>query len=99
LGWPPAPHWANISSVAMSIFVSSSASDQLYVVWDSSKDKATGSDNRLAYKRYYNLVRVVRRSNLGWPPAPHWANISSVAMSISTSTAASDQVYVVWDDN
>jgi hypothetical protein len=42
----------------------------------SSQGKSAGSDHRLSHKRYYDLVCVVRRSNLGWPPAPHWVTIS-----------------------
>jgi len=39
------------------------------------------------------------RSNLGWLPAPHWASISCVALSLSASTAASDQFNLVWDSS
>ncbi len=41
----------------------------------------------------------MRRSNLGYPPAPRWATISYVALSTSTSTVASDQIYFVWDSS
>jgi len=97
LGWPPAPHWVTISCVALSTTSSTTASDQIYFVWDSSKGKSTGSDLIPAYKRYYNLVCVLRRSNLGWPPAPHWATISYVALSTTSWTTASDQFNFVWD--
>jgi hypothetical protein len=46
---------------------------------------------------HYNLVCVLRRSDFGWPPAPHWASISYVALSLSASTAARDQTNLVWD--
>ena len=101
LGWPLAPHWATISHVRLPIYAPTTASDQLYFVWDSSKGKTTGSDHCLSYKRYYNLICVVMRSNLlGWPPAaPHWATITYVALSIYAPSAASDQLYFVWDSS
>jgi len=99
LGWPPAPLWASISCLALSISSATGASDEVYFVWDSSKGKSTGSDHRLTYKRYYNLVCVLRRSNLGWPPVPLWASISCLALSISSATGASDQLNFVWDSS
>ena len=45
------------------------------------------------------LVCVRMRSNLSLPPAPHRATISYLAMSTSLSTAASDQLYFVWDSS
>jgi hypothetical protein len=96
-GWPPAPRWATISCVVLSTSTSDAASEQLYFVWDISKDKSTGSDHRLPYKRYYNLVCVLRRLIWGWPPAQHWATISFVALSTSASDAVSEQIYMVWD--
>jgi len=83
LGWSPTPHWATISCVALSTSASTAARDQLYFVRVGSKGKSSGSDDQ-----YYNLVCVLRRSNLGWPPAPHWAIILYVALSTSASTAA-----------
>jgi hypothetical protein len=80
LGWLPATLWATISCERLTTAASTAASDQLYFVWDSSKGKSTGSDHSLAYKRYYNVVCVLRRSNLGRPQAPLWATISCVAM-------------------
>ena len=91
LGWPPAPHWATILYVALSAFASSAATNQLYFVWDSSNGKSTGSDHLLTYKRYYNLVWELRRSNLGWPQATHSAIVSYVAQSTSSPSAASAQ--------
>jgi hypothetical protein len=96
LGRPPAPHWASISCVALSTSAKTTASDQIYFVWHSSKGKLTGSDHHHTYQRYDNLVCVPRRSNLGQPPAPHWATKSYVELSKSASTAASDQIYFVW---
>jgi hypothetical protein len=54
---------------------STAASDHFYFVWDSSKGKLTGSDHQLLYGHQHNLICVLRRPNLGWPPAPHWATI------------------------
>jgi len=99
LGWSPATHWAAIICVALSTSASTAARDQLYSVWDSSKRKSSGSDHLLVYKRYYNLVYVLRRSNLGLPPGTHWAAIICVAMLTSASTAARDQLYSVWDSS
>jgi acid phosphatase family membrane protein YuiD len=99
LSWLPSPHSATISCLALLSFTSSTASDQLYFVWDSSKGKSTGSDHRLVYKRYYNLVCVLRRSNLGWLPSPHSATISCLTLLSFTSSAASDQLYFVWDSS
>jgi len=99
LGWAPAPHWATISCVALSTSLSTGASDQLYFVWDSSKGKSTGSDRILAHKPYYELICSLRRSNLGWSPASHWATISYVALSTCSSTGASEQLYFVWDSS
>ena len=99
MGWPPPPRWATISCVAPSTSASNAASDQLCFVWDGSKGKSTGSDHLLTYKGYYNLVCVLRRSNLNLPPPPHWATISCVALSTSASTAASDQLCFVWDSS
>jgi hypothetical protein len=82
LGLPQAPHWATISCVAPSIYASTTAPDQLYFGSDSSNGKSTVSDHRLTYKRYHNLVCVLRRSNLGRPQAPHWATMSCVAVNI-----------------
>jgi hypothetical protein len=93
LGRPPAPHWTTISYLALSTSTSTTASDRLYFVWDGNKGKSTGSDHPLVYKRYYNLVCVLRRSNLGLSPAPHWATMSCVVLSTSASTAASDQLF------
>jgi hypothetical protein len=99
LGWPPAPHWATFSFVALSTSASTGASDQLYVVLDSSKGKSTGSDHVLLYLQHFNLVWVQVRSDLGWPPAPHWAAFSFVALSTSASTGARGQLYFVWDSS
>jgi hypothetical protein len=99
LGLLPSPHSATISCLTLFLFTSSAASDQLYFVWDSSKGTSTGSDHLLIYKRYYNLVCVLRRSNLSWLPSPHSATISCLALSSSTSSAASDQLYFVWDSS
>jgi len=96
LCWSPAPHCVTISIVALCTSASSVAVHQLYFVRDSSKGKSTASDHRLSNKRYYNLVWVLRRSNLWWPPAPHWVTISSVALRTSASYAARDQSYFVW---
>jgi hypothetical protein len=99
LAWLTAPHWATISCVSLSTSASTGASDQLNFVWDSSKGKSTGSDQSLWSGGHHNLVCVLRRSNLGWPPAPHWATISCVALSTSASTGARDQLYFVWDSS
>jgi hypothetical protein len=88
-GLPPAPHWAATSYLALLTFASTDASDQIYFVWDSSNGKSTGSDHCLTYVRHYDLEWVWMRSNLGWPPAPHWATISSLALSTSASPSAS----------
>jgi hypothetical protein len=61
------------------------------------KDRSTGSDHLLTYKRYYNLVCVMMRSSFGRPPAPLCVTISCVALSTLTSTAASDRLYFVLD--
>ena len=90
LGRPPAPHWTDISYVALSTSASSTAaSDQLYLVWGLTKGKSTGSDHTLAKGRHHNLVLVcfLLKSNLGRPPAPHWADISYVALSTSAAGA------------
>jgi len=75
LGLPPKLHWATISCLALFFTASTScpsaASNEIYFVWDSSKGKSTGSDHHLTYKRYYNLVCVLKRSNLGWPRPPY----------------------------
>jgi hypothetical protein len=97
LDWSPAPHCVTISIVALCTSASSVAGDQIYFVWDSSKGKSTASDHRLSNKRYYNLVSVLRRSNLDWPPSPHWVTISCVALCTSASSAASAQIYFVRD--
>jgi hypothetical protein len=97
LDLPPAPHLATISYAALSTSTSTGATDQIYFVWDSSKGKSTGSHHLLTYNRYYNLVCVVTRSNFGWPPAPHWATISYVALFTLTSTGATDHMYFDWD--
>jgi hypothetical protein len=81
LGWPPAPHWTTKSYLALSTCASNGASYQLCFVWDSSKSKSTGLDHSHNYKRYCNLECVLMRSNLGWPPAAHWAVISYLALS------------------
>ena len=99
MGWPQATHSAIVSYVAQSTSSPSTASAQLYFLWDSSKGKSTGSDHLLTYKRYYNLVSVLRRTNLGWPPAPHWATISCVALSTPASTSASDQLFFDTDES
>jgi hypothetical protein len=99
LGWPPAPHLVTTSCVALSTCASTGASDPLHVVCDSSKRKSTGSDHRLTYKRYYKLVCVLKRSNLGWTPATHSDTTSCVALSTCASTGVSDQLYVVRDSS
>jgi hypothetical protein len=70
LGLPPAPHWTTISYLALLASASNGASDKKHLVLDSSKGKASGSNHPFTYKRYYNLVCALRRTNLGWPPAP-----------------------------
>jgi WD40 repeat protein len=70
LDWPPAPCWAAISCLAPSTCASSGASDRLCFVWDGSKGKSNGSNHHRTYRRYYNLLCVLRRSILDWPPAP-----------------------------
>jgi len=97
LGWPPAPHWATTSYLALPTRASTGASEQLHLVWDSNKRKSTGSGHPLIYKRYYNLVWVRMRSNLGWSPAPHWATTSYLALPTCASTGASCPLYFVWD--
>ncbi len=37
--------------------------------------------------------RDTTRSNLSWPPAPHWDTILCVALSTSKPSAASDELY------
>jgi len=51
-------------------------------------------DGRTKSERYRTAIM---RTNLGWPPAPHWPTLSCVALSVLASTAASDQLYFVWD--
>jgi hypothetical protein len=97
LGLPPAPLWAAISYVALSTCASIAASEPLCFLWDGRKGKSTGSDHPLTCKRYYIPVCVLRRSKSGLPPAPHWATISCVALSTSSSTAASEQLCFIWD--
>jgi hypothetical protein len=99
LGWPQAPPWATISCEALSTWASTAAGDRLWFVWDRSKSKSSGSDDLLTYKRCYNFVCVLRRSNLGWQPAPPWATISCVALSTWASTAAGDRLWFVWDSS
>jgi hypothetical protein len=96
LGWPPAPLSAANTYPSLATSASSAASAQIYFVWDSSKGKSTGSDHLLTYKRYYNLVWELRRSNLGWPQATHSAIVSYVAQSTSSTSTASAQLYFVW---
>jgi cell division protein YceG involved in septum cleavage len=98
LGLPQAPH-STTTNPALSTSASSAASAQIYFVWDSSKGNSTGSDHLLTYKRYYNLVYVLRRSNLGLPQATHSTIISYPALSTSASSAASAQIYFVWDSS
>ena len=98
LDLPPATHWATISNLSLSTSASSAATDSLYFDWDSRKGKSTGSDHHLTYIRYYNLVCVRMRSNLGWPPATHWATISYVSLSTSASSTATGPLYFVWDN-
>jgi hypothetical protein len=95
----PAPHCAAISFVALPTSASTGASDQFYFVWNSSKGESTGSDHLLTNKRRYNLIHVLRRSDLRLLPAPHCAAISFVALPTSASTGASDQFYFVWDSS
>jgi len=97
LAWLPPLHWASISCLAQSSFASTAARDQSYFVWERNKGKSTGSDHLLTYIRYFNLVCVMRMSNLASPPPPHCATISCLALSTSSSSAASDQCYVVWE--
>jgi hypothetical protein len=52
MDWLPAPHWANISCVALSTSASSRASDQSYFVLDSSKGKSSGSDDLLILQQH-----------------------------------------------
>jgi hypothetical protein len=99
MGWSQAPHWSTILRVALSTSSPAGASDQLKFVWDSSKCKSTGSDHLHAYNRYYNLVCLLRRSNLGLVLEPHWATILCVALSTSSPTGASDQLKFVWDSS
>jgi hypothetical protein len=94
-----APHWATESCLVLSASSSSTASDHLCFCWDSSKGKSTGSHRHLDYKRYYDLVCIVMRSNLVWSPAPHWATISCLVLSTSSSSAASDQLCFGWDSS
>jgi hypothetical protein len=61
---PAAAHWATISCVELSTSASTAASDQLHFVWNGSKRISTVSDHLLTCKRYYNLVCVLRRSDL-----------------------------------
>jgi hypothetical protein len=91
LDLPPAPHWDTISCFALSTSASTAARDQLCFVLNRSKGNATGLDHLLIYIRYYNVVCVLRRSNLDWPPAPHWATISCLTLSTSASSAAKDR--------
>jgi uncharacterized DUF497 family protein len=99
LGLGLEPHWATILCVALSTSSPTGASDQLKFVWDSSKGKSTGSDHLHAYNQCYNLVCVLRRSNLGLGLAPHWSTILCVALSTSSPTGASDQLKFVWDSS
>ena len=50
----------------------------------------------LEQSKNWSIHGLVR---LGLPPAPHRATISYLAMSTSLSTAASDQLYFVWDSS
>jgi hypothetical protein len=99
LWWSPAPHCVTISIVAMCTSASSVAGDQIYFVWDSSKGKSTALDQRLSNKRYYNLVWVLRRSNLDWPPAPHCVTISCVALCTSAPYTDSIKINFVRDSS
>jgi hypothetical protein len=92
LGLGLAPHWATILCVALSTSSPAGATVQLKFVWVSCKGKSTGSDHLHAYNRYYNLVCVLRRSNLGLGLEPHWATILCVALSTSSPAGASDQL-------
>jgi hypothetical protein len=89
------PQWATISCVALSTSTPFAATHEFDFVWDGSKCKSAGSDHLFAYKRYYNLVCVLRWSSLGWPTAPHRAPISCVALSTSTPSDATDQLILV----
>jgi len=99
LGWPPTLHWVTISCLALSSTAPSAASYVIYFVWDSSKGKSTGSDLHFTYKRYYNLVCVLKQSNLGWPPTLHWATISCLPLSTSCPSTASKEIYFVCDSS
>jgi hypothetical protein len=98
-GWPSATLLTAISYLALFTCASAGASDQLYFVWDGSKDKSTCSGHHLVWKGHYNLVFVQMRSNLGWPSATFGDSKSSVALSTSASAGASDQLYFVWDSS
>jgi hypothetical protein len=64
-----------------------------------SKHKSNGSGHHRTYTRYYNLLCGLEWTNLGWPPAPHWATTSYVAQSMSASSGVSEQLQFVWDDS
>ena len=93
LSRPPAPHWATISNIALLRCASTGPCDAFHFRWDSRKGKSTGSDHLYNHKRYYNLVCVRRRSDLGRPPAPHWAATSYNALLPCASTGASAQLH------
>jgi hypothetical protein len=99
LGLGLEPHWATILRVALSTSSPAGASVQMKFVWGSSKGKSTGSDHLHAYNRYYNLVCVLRRSNLGLGLRPHWSTIFCVALSKSSPTGVSDELKFVWDSS
>jgi len=100
LGWPPAPHSANISYLThrpqwqKPLLVTNCTLFGIVV-----KVNSTGSDYHLERRQHHNLVCVLSRTNLGLPPAPHWATISYLTPSTLASNAASDQLYFVWDSS
>ena len=97
LGWPPASHWAAITYAMTVISSSSGAGQQIQFVWDSRNNKQAGPSRHNTYKRHYNLVCVVMRADLGWPPASHWAAITYAMTVISSSSGAGQQIQLVSD--
>jgi len=97
MGWPWTPLWATTSYLKLSTSTSSSASGPLWIVWDTSKTKSTGSGRHLTYTRYYNLVCVADEVQFGLATsASSNRHISCVAMSMSVWAGAGQQIHFVW---
>jgi hypothetical protein len=67
LGWPPAPHWATISCVALSTSASTSASDQLCFVRDAHTIYSTTHDTTTSYVSSRGPIWAGRQHHIGPP--------------------------------